>query len=409
MNKLKIAIGFVTGRNNVCDIINNTHKDIIKQFSSIDKEIEPTIYILYDLNYVGTKREEFYKLDKEVYKEFNVKYITPEDIIEEKKKIRANNEINKEDLDLFFGHGHAKGRNTVMYYAKKDGMDSLLFWDDDEYPVACVKTQNQVKWIEQDNVVEHLKNIDVADITIGHHCGYISPIPYFEFGEEIDEEKFKKYIEAISNEVIEWDSIKEKFIKDNGITYANTDIIENKKIYEIEYNGLAKWVVGSTICLNLRNIDKIPAYYNPQGARGEDAFFSTWLKDTKVLKLPIYHFHDGFLKYKNILKKAYPQNLRKIKVDEEWIPQRFIQASRGWMKYKPLLLYITNSETFNDKIEEIRRELDESIPELNKLFVNYDFSVLKQDLENYQKDVEIHYSEYIKTHEIWENLKKIIK
>ena len=39
------------------------------------------------------------------------------------------------------------------------------------------------------------------------------------------------------------------------------------------------------------------------------------------------------------MRKKYPKTLRKIKIEEELIPQRFLQASRGWIKYKPLLTY----------------------------------------------------------------------
>ena len=57
-----------------------------------------------------------------------------------------------------------------------------------------------------------------------------------------------------------------------------------------------------------------------------------------VYKRQVYHFHDGFLKYTNVMRGKYPKTLRKIKVEEELIPQRFLQASKGWIRYKPLLL-----------------------------------------------------------------------
>ena len=61
-----------------------------------------------------------------------------------------------------------------------------------------------------------------------------------------------------------WDSIKQKFVKDNGITYANKKISNEEGAYEIQSDGVGKWVVGSTLCLNLKHIDKIPAFYNPE-------------------------------------------------------------------------------------------------------------------------------------------------
>lgn len=40
----------------------------------------------------------------------------------------------------------------------------------------------------------------------------------------------------------------------------------------------------------MNHLDKIPAFYNPPEARGEDTFFSTLLDDAKVLRVPVYHF-----------------------------------------------------------------------------------------------------------------------
>ncbi len=94
----------------------------------------------------------------------------------------------------------------------------------------------------------------------------------------------------------------------------------------------------------MNHLDKIPAFYNPPEARGEDTFFSTLLDDAKVLRVPVYHFHDGFLKYPGIMKQKYPVSLRKIKGDESEIGLRFLRASKGWMKYKPLLLYIADKK-----------------------------------------------------------------
>lgn len=227
-----------------------------------------------------------------------------------------------------------------------------------------------------------------------------------ELNQDVDEELFKDYIEAISNDIISWDSIREKFIKDSGITYADSNIANGEGAYEIEKKNGGKWVAGSTLCLNLDHIDKIPAFYNPEGARGEDTFFSTRLDDAKVIKVPVYHFHDGFLKYTNILQGKCPKTLRKIKIEDSQIAKRFIQASRGWIKYKPLLLYIMDRNNYQEKMKENYEKLKAGIPEINKLFENKDCDILLKDLQKYDKDVKKHYNEYIKTNEIWDKLKK---
>ena len=402
---IELGIGFVTGRPNVCKLINNYYKNMIEQLERTGKKVNLTIFLLYDLNYQYTIRTDFYSIIPEVYKNIKIKYITPENIEEEKKKLISRNNFTKEEVDLFLGNGHAKGRNTVMYYALKWKMDYLLFWDDDEYPVAVVKEDDNLQWIPQDNILKHLEHIDDADITIGYHCGYISPIPYVELGEEISEDDFKNYIEAISNELVSWESIKQKMIDNNGVTYSEKSIAEGKGLYELQQ----KWVAGSTLCLNLNHLDKIPAFYNPPLARGEDTFFSTLLKNAKILKIPVYHFHDGFLKYTSITKGRYPKKLRRIKIEEENIESRFLKASKGWIKYKPLLMYIQDNENYKGNMKVAIEKLEKSVPKINELFESTNFTDLVKDLKEYDRNVEKHYKEYLKTNEIWKKMKEILK
>ena len=287
---INFGIGFVTGRANVCRIINSYYKDMLEQVSRYEKKVRITIFILFDSSYQQTPREDFYGITSEVYKDIRVKYITPEDINEQVKKLVARNDMNEDDMKFFLGHGHAKGRNTIMYYAIKYKMDYLLFWDDDEYPVATLKENGRNKWVKQDNILKHLNFMDQeeADVTVGYHCGYISPIPYIDYDEKFTEQDMKELIEVVSNEIVSWESIQEKMKNNNGVTYANPEYVEGKGAFEITTNGIGKWVAGSTLCLNLNNRSKIPAFYNPPLARGEDTFFSTLLGATKVVRIPVY-------------------------------------------------------------------------------------------------------------------------
>ena len=407
---INFGIGFVTGRSNVCRLINSYYKEIMEQLQRYSRRVNITIFILFDTTYQQTTREEFYNIKPEVYENIRIKYITPEDIENEINKLNIENNMSIEDMRFFLGHGHAKGRNTVMYYAIKYKMDYLLFWDDDEYPVAVLKENNENKWIKQDNILKHLKFMDKekADVTIGYHCGYISPIPYIDFSEKFTEQDLKEFIEAISNDIISWESIREKMHNNNGVTYANSEIAMGNGEYEIQSDGIGKWVAGSTLCLNLNNKNKIPAFYNPPLARGEDTFFSTLLEDSKTIKIPVYHFHDGFLKYTQIMDGIYPKNLRKINVKEDNIKNRFLKASMGWIKYKPLLLYIKDKEQYKKEIMDMEEKLADIVPKLNNIFNENCFSVLLDELKKYDQDVEKHYNEYIRTNEIWNKLKERI-
>ena len=409
MKNLNVAIGFVTGRPNVCNIINTYYEYVKKQMQSFYKFTNISFYILYDLDYQDAEKEDFYNLKPEIFEEENikVKYITPEDVAELKQKMMDKYKLTTENVNAIIGNGHAKGRNTVMYSAYCDNMDYLLFWDDDEYPVACLKNEDgTINWQMQDNVLKHIETMEKynADVTIGYHCGYISPIPYMNFENEENEQAINHFIKAISNEIVTWESIKEKYAKSNGVTFAENSILNSEPSELLSEDG-NKFVAGSTLCINLNHIDKIPAFYNPVNARGEDTFFSLNLAEAKVMKVPVYHFHDGFLKYKQIMLNKFPKTLRLIRHSEDTVEKRFYKACLGWIKYKPLLVYILENDKYRDIINDVYNRLEKSIPKINSLYPNYDFRQITEALKTYDQNVENDYNSYIEVNNIWNELK----
>lgn len=405
--EIEVGIGFLAGRPNVCKIINNYYKSILEQGKKFSKKVNFTFFILFDLNYQMSARNEFYNIIPSVYKNMNVKYITPEDIEEEKKILESRYKIKKNEIDLILGQGYAKARNCIMYFALKRKMDYLFFWDDDEYPVSCVEQDGKIVWKQENNILAHLNNIENALVTMGHRCGYMAPIPPVNFDQTFTEKDFKRYIDGVSNEAISWEKVKKQINENkNGIIFADRDVIENRKVIPIEDVGSKNWLLASGICINLRKIKEIPPFFNPVQARGEDTFFSTFLGNKKVLSVPTYHFHDSFLKYIEIPKKKYPVELKNIDIDDGKIEERFFWASIGWIKYKPLLIYITDKENYSKIIQKTREDLQISIPNINKVFTKFDFSKLIEVLDRFDKKVEADYGEYIKTFEIWEKFKE---
>ena len=410
--KINFGIGFIAGRPNVCNIINRYYKFLMEQVEGLDVTIDFTIFILFDLNYLHTTRMDFYSVLPEVYKNIKIKYITPEEIDEEKKKLISIYDLSKEEADLLIGHGYAKARNTILLYAMKRKIDYLLFWDDDEYPLAVCHENKELTWIKQKNVLTHLKNIKSADITYGYRCGMMSPIPYVQYDDNIKEEDYKAFIDALENEVISWEKM-QNLLKDNrSISYANKEIAtEEIKPEVMKSIGVKDFVLGSGICLNLNHINKIPAFYNPPGARGEDTFFSCALgeKKAKVLRVSTYHFHDSFMKYTNLMKDSFPKALRRISIDDNGIEQRFLKTTIGWIKYKPLYYYITDRENYRKIINQAKKNLVKSVDKMSTAFETCDFACLTRELEDYDKKVKKHYDEYVKTNEIWDKLKLKIK
>lgn len=401
---IHIGIGFVTGRPNVCRLINQYAKHMVKQMENYSKPVQITIFVLYDIEYQHTKEEDFYHLDPSVNELVKIHYITKEEIHQEKRKLMVQGNYSDEELNLFFGYGHAKGRNTLMYFANQQKMDYLLFWDDDEYPVACFKQGKEIIWQKQENILRHIEQLEEAHVSIGYHCGYISPIPYLPLEEEDKRDIFCHYIQAVSNEIVDWDSLYTLFHDNKGITYANPQIAKGEGTHEI--NVKPKWVAGSTLCLNLKKIQDIPVFYNPPGARGEDTFFSLGLENCVTMKTSVYHFHDGFLRYPQIMQEKYPRSLSAVGLGEKNIEERFYRASAGWLKYKPLLLYVQNSLTYQEKITTVKKQLKYSLSSFSKLFRYQDFKPLIGIINEYDKQVEKHYQEFQQINHIWNTLKK---
>ncbi len=163
------------------------------------------------------------------------------------------------------------------------------------------------------------------------------------------------------------------------------------------------------ICLNLTHLDKIPAFYNPPLARGEDTFFCTLLTEANVVKVPTYHFHDSFLKYTGIPKGKCPKRFEKIPLNDTSVGERFLLASIGWVKYKPLLMYIMQRTTYLKDMQIAKEKLKNSIEKVNQMFPEQDFLCLVDELEKYDEQVQEHYKEYLKTNDVWNRIKIQIK
>lgn len=191
-------------------------------------------------------------------------------------------------------------------------MDYLIFLDDDEYPMAVTNTKKHTIWSGQHVLSTHIKHIRNADLTHGHHCGYISPIPFIEYNDTMQETDFRSFIEAISNDILNWDNVK-AVMNNGGVTYADTNILTTEATIEVEEVNHAKFISGANLGINLSNPKRIFPFYNPVGARGEDTFLSTCLKERKVLRIPVYTFHDGFSTYSHLLEGVLPIKLNYIK------------------------------------------------------------------------------------------------
>ncbi len=410
--EINFGIGFITGRPNICNIINRYSEFIVNQVKELQTNVNFTFFVLYDLHYLNTVEEEFYNINPEIYKFVKIKYLSPSYVKEKRKIVMNKHHLTEEEASLLIGEGYAKARNTILYEAVEQGIDYLLFWDDDEYPLAALKDGKNIKWLKQQNILQHIKNIENADITYGYRCGMINPLPAIKYTDIITEKTYQQFIEAIENEVISWDKIQTMIKNESGIGFADETIaFHDKEVEKMEGIGKENYVLGSGICLNLRHIDKIPAFYNPPEARGEDTFFSCALGelDATVLKIPVYHFHDGYLKFTFLMEDKFPKKLKKITSEDNGISLRFRKSVIGWTKYKPLLCYISlKPEEYEEEMKDSKRKLKNSVEKMSTAFADCDLTHLPEVLEKYDCKVKEQYEEYLKVNRTWNKIKKAI-
>ncbi|GCD11924.1 hypothetical protein [Clostridium tagluense] len=398
---IKVGIGFATGRKSFKKVLRTYIHTWCESGLVGNKGVSLNIFVAYDTNYNKTKITDFTNINPELLKQIDSsEFIGNSNIREEIDYLISENVIDSDEAQLIFGKGYAAKRNTVLYYAIKNNMDYLVFLDDDEYPMAVTSTRDTAIWGGQEVLTNHIKYIAGADITHGHHCGYISPIPYMDFNDKMTEGDFKSFIEAISNDIVNWDTLK-NVMKKGGVTYADTKILTSDEAIEVEEINHSKFISGANLCINLTNPSRIFPFYNPPGARGEDTFLATCLSDRKVLRVPCYTFHDGFSTYNYLLEGVLPIRLKFIKADTEQIITRFYKACIGWIRYKPLFIYITQQSSYEEKIKEMRQQLVETLPKICEYFGRRDFSKVLDELEKYHKNVEKHYGEFIETQRVW--------
>lgn len=397
----RVGIGFATGRKSFAKVLKNYAYNWEECGLTERENVHISLFVAYDLEYKNTKASDYINSTKTFRHLINNEYFIGSAAIQNDiEHLIKENVISKKESRLLFGIGYAGKRNALLYAAIKNNMDCLLFLDDDEYPVAVTKTRTTAIWGGQQVLLTHLKNIQNADITNGHHCGYISPIPYISFNDVLGENDFRLFIEAISNDIVNWDTIR-KVMNNGGVTYADTGVLTSDDVQEVEAVNHAKFISGANLCINLKDAGRTYPFYNPPGARGEDTFLSTCLAQRKVLRVPVYAFHDGFSTYRHLMDGVLPLNLKKIEADSQQIIARFYNACIGWVRYKPLLLYITHRESYEEKIKVMREKLAASLPKVCAFFQCDDFKQVTRELDRFDRSVKRHYRQFIGTQDAW--------
>jgi hypothetical protein len=404
--KYRVGIGFATGRKSFLKVL-KSHIFNWREAGLVNQHhLSLNVFIAYDLTYRQANKTDFTRIPLDLMESVDqIQFIGQTTLRKEINYLVAAGVITYPEASLIFGKGYASLRNAILYSALKHQMDCLLYFDDDEYPVAVTNTRNSVIWGGQQGVTTHLQYIREADVTSGYHCGYISPIPYLNYNSDLSETDFRTFIEAISNDILNWEKVKE-VMENGGVTYADTAVLTAKQAQEVPEIKGTKFIAGSNLCLNLKNPDRVFPFYNPPGARGEDAFYSTCLSKHHVLRVPCYTFHDGFAAYNHLLEGVLPTKLRLIKGDNKRVVARFYRACVGWVRYKPLLIYLTQRDVYQDKMNSVARKLELTLPKLARYFQQPKFLLILNEFQKYRANVVKHAEEFRRTQAIWNKIRE---
>lgn len=399
--KVNIGIGFATGRKSFKKVL-QTYVYNWRECGLLENsQLHFNLFVAYDLNYSNTVPCDYTSLSSEITEWFQQTYfIGTKQMKQIRDELTTTGILNRNTSRILFESGYSAKRNAILYSALKNGMDYLLFLDDDEYPLAVANARSSSVWGGQNVLLSHLKYIPDADLTNGYHCGYISPVPFIQFNSRLTEKDFRLFIEAISNDVLNWDSMRE-VIRNGGITYADEKILFGKQASEVPETKRCKFITGSNLCINLTRPERVFPFYNPPGARGEDTFLSTRLSNRKVLRIPCYTFHDGFGAYAHLMDGVLPTSLKYIKAGTSKVTERFYNACIGWMRYKPLYLYLTDPDNYTDRIREIREKLTLTLPKVCDYFDNLRFMNLLPELEHYNRHVMNHNKQFTEAQQAW--------
>lgn len=410
MSEIRMGIGFATGRRNFRKVLAayiNTWEST-KSGLPAETDVKLHLFVAYDVEYHNTKSTDYTNLPQEIVDAFeSITFVGAKNTLRSLERLRDSSKFTQSELISVFGAGYAGKRNAVLFAAIENQMDYFLFLDDDEYPMAVTNNHKTCLWSGQQVFISHLKEIGDADYTNGFHCGYISPIPQIKFNKVLDEENFRLFIEAISNDIINWTSIK-ALMESGGVTYASTDVLTANKAEDVPLIGGCKFISGANLCINLKNPKKTLPFFNPPGARGEDTFLSTLLKDRTVRRIPCYTFHDGFSIYQHLLDGVLPIHLSAITTDSAAVNLRFLNACIGWVRYKPLLTYITAPEEYEQRMKLIKSALIQTLPKLVEYFQDKRFYNVVAEFDKYSKNVKRHYNQFASAQRTWERIMDIL-
>ena len=201
---LRVGVGFATGRRSFQNVLRSYVYHLEESGFVASGRASLTLLVAFDPAYSCTTRADYEAMEPRVRQWFDeAAFFSPEDVDSAAEALVRRGVAPAEEKRLLFGNGYAAQRNIVLYEAMRRHLDCLIFFDDDEYPMAVTSSDSAgvALWSGQHVIEAHVKYLRFADVTNGYHCGYISPLPSLELDGILDENTFRRFIAAMSSDV----------------------------------------------------------------------------------------------------------------------------------------------------------------------------------------------------------------
>ncbi|MBS3093420.1 hypothetical protein J4456_02460 [Candidatus Pacearchaeota archaeon] len=400
---MKIALSIPTGRPRVKHVVKSFLENAV-QYGYDLKNF--SVYLSIDTTFKKTRVADFILHSELENKLGKIEYISPKrrkDIGEDLVNLGVETNLA---ISLFAGRGYSRLRNSSLLLALRDNNDVAICIDDDEVPYIPIESQEgKIRWENLDFFTPHLEALKSTDITRGPYMGYLSPIPS-DLEEEISPLVRRRLGEAlqIGNEIVTVNSFFN--LMENIIYLPEREILNPHRPYIVANSKYGKTILSGNMGINLHSIreGKLPIFYTPPSARGEDTFFGLQLKNNTVIEVPSYIFHDPFGLYPHLLKGKFPHKLKNIPVNKTSI-NRFADAVIGWLKYAPLFVYMSSKTAAEreERIEDMIKKIVKPTQQLAELLHCPKLYFSKEILEDYHRNVVNHYYMLQKSQEVWKN------
>lgn len=255
---------------------------------------------------------------------------------------------------------YATRRNRALETALTGEARYLLFFDDDEHWVRPAPPTSDTRgWRDSDPLIPHLAaQCAGAVVTCGTILGQISPIPAC-LPDHTDPPLLRELGHALrlGSEFLH----RRSFVEDAGRWRWQPSCRLDAPM-QIRRGILP--LSGGNVTLDLQAIHdgRIPPYWNPPDARGEDALLGARIRGLPVRRVSACSFHDPFQRV-HCTDEGEPFRISPPSDEPRRDLQRFASALCGWVGYAPMLVQLGGGARAgldpDRRLDTIQRVLDD--------------------------------------------------